>query len=133
MSKFEEQAFKTCRRCNLSLPVSDFYVNVRYNRLNKNGEPIKYYYSYCKDCMKILSRVNKGKRIYKYNIEADEAEQLLKVCEVCGSSENLCIDHRHSDNQIRGILCRECNLALGLLKDNPERIESLLNYINKSL
>ena len=80
--------------------------------------------------MKITGRVNKGKRVHKYNIEADEAIKLLKVC---GSSENLCIDHRHSDNQIRGVLCRECNLALGLLKDNPDRIESLLRYLNKSL
>lgn len=133
MSKFEEQTFKTCKRCNRLLPVDNFYINIRYNRLNKKGEPIKYYYSYCKDCMKITSRVNKGKRVYKYNIEANEAIKLLKVCEVYGSSENLCIDHRHSDNQIRGVLCRECNLALGLLKDNPNRIESLLRYLNKSL
>ena len=68
MSKFEEQTFKTCKRCNRLLPVDNFYTNIRYNRLNKKGEPIKYYYSYCKDCMKITSRVNKGKRVYKYNI-----------------------------------------------------------------
>ena len=81
--------------------------------------------------MKITSRVNKGKRVYKYNIEANEAIKLLKVCEVCGSSENLCIDHRHSDNQIRGVLCRECNLALGLLKDNPNRIERFIKIFKQ--
>ena len=31
----------------------------------------------------------------------------------------------------RGLLCAECNLALGLLADNPQRLENLAAYLRK--
>jgi hypothetical protein len=31
---------------------------------------------------------------------------------------------------VRGILCHNCNTALGLLKDSPERVQKLLEYIS---
>jgi hypothetical protein len=33
--------------------------------------------------------------------------------------------------EFRGLLCRLCNAALGLLKDDPERISNLLSYLQK--
>jgi hypothetical protein len=63
-------------------------------------------------------------------------------CEVCGSSERLIIDHDHSccagdtktgcGNCNRGILCNGCNTALGFLKDDPERIFALAEYIQRT-
>ena len=42
------------------------------------------------------------------------------------------IDHNHKTGQVRGVLCAECNRALGLLQDNPDTIQGLLNYLNKN-
>lgn len=39
------------------------------------------------------------------------------------------IDHCHTTNQVRGLLCTHCNLALGLLKDDAERIVGLADYL----
>lgn len=58
-------------------------------------------------------------------------------CAVCGSVEALCLDHDHSVCQeknvcskcYRGILCRDCNFALGQVKESPERLKKLAKYI----
>jgi ssDNA-binding Zn-finger/Zn-ribbon topoisomerase 1 len=39
------------------------------------------------------------------------------------------IDHDHASGEIRGVLCSQCNLALGQLEDDPARIEGLLTYL----
>jgi len=60
-------------------------------------------------------------------------QQLAKQenrCVVCGSEEGLCLDHNHSTNQLRGILCRTCNLALGNSKEDPKRLEGLIKYLS---
>lgn len=131
MSKYEEQSVKVCTKCNRQLSVDHFYLHVRHNRLDKNGEPIKYYTSMCKECFNYQRNLRRLKE--RYSITPKELDLLPKECEVCGSTTDLCIDHRHSDGKVRGTLCKWCNFALGLLKDNPENIENLLKYINKSL
>jgi hypothetical protein len=62
------------------------------------------------------------------------------VCAACGRPEttndprtkqvkNLQIDHCHTTGKVRALLCKECNNALGLLHDDPERIRMLLSYV----
>lgn len=55
-------------------------------------------------------------------------------CWACGAPQHTKrhphhVDHDHRTFVVRGLLCRECNLALGLLEDSPKRITSLLRYI----
>ena len=55
----------------------------------------------------------------------------------CRSQTSLHLDHDHSCcpqakmcwNCVRGWLCGTCNLSLGLLGEDPERIRGLLTYI----
>lgn len=85
-------------------------------------------------------------RQYKYNYGIDGdvyIELFLKQqgkCAVCGRAEDrmhyskvmrLAVDHCHKTGKIRGLLCRECNLALGHLEDNAERIRALLKYVEQ--
>lgn len=43
----------------------------------------------------------------------------------------LCLDHDHENGQLRGLLCGQCNKALGLLGDDPATVERLLKYISR--
>lgn len=75
----------------------------------------------------------------RYNLTLEEYETMLleqnNSCKVCGkyASDNktgkLYVDHCHETKRVRGLLCMECNTALGLLKDDPKRIKNLLDYI----
>jgi protein tyrosine/serine phosphatase len=51
-------------------------------------------------------------------------------CAICKEpKEILCVDHCHTTNRVRGLLCNNCNFALGLLKDSPEVIKNALEYL----
>lgn len=41
-----------------------------------------------------------------------------------------CLDHDHTTNKPRGILCKQCNAALGSVKENPETLRRLMAYLD---
>jgi hypothetical protein len=65
------------------------------------------------------------------------------VCAICGEppveGKNLSIDHDHSccpgrttcGKCIRGLLCNGCNLGIGYLKDDIERLRKAMAYLVK--
>jgi len=73
-----------------------------------------------------------------YGVKYDKAKELLTLaegtCDCCGeqwkgtASKRLHIDHDHKTGAVRGVLCRSCNIALGLLKDSNKRILQLYMY-----
>ena len=103
----------------------------------------------CKDCknsqQKAYYRNNKEqvklrsiKR--KYKLSKDDYYKLLENgCEVCGASDPLVVDHNHNccpsnvtcGNCIRGALCKRCNIAEGLFKNDPNKVQNLLKYMKK--
>ena len=54
-----------------------------------------------------------------------------ETAKVNGRRRALAIDHCHETNRVRGLLCTNCNSALGLLADDPVRITALLSYLAK--
>lgn len=41
------------------------------------------------------------------------------------------VDHCHATGKLREVLCSRCNLTLGLMDDDPERLESAAAYIRR--
>jgi hypothetical protein len=79
-------------------------------------------------------------RAQKYGLRSHEARLLLcsqnGVCLCCKrvpKPSDVVIDHDHSTGDVRGIICRRCNLLLGHMGDSKESIERrsrmLLKYI----
>lgn len=57
-------------------------------------------------------------------------------CAIChrqrGSNEPpFQVDHCHRTNQIRGILCRNCNVGIGHFRDNALILKNAIKYLNK--
>lgn len=69
----------------------------------------------------------------RYKVTNEHAEQLIKQkalgCEVCGSTQYPHLDHCHMSGNIRGILCRGCNVTLGQVSDNPKTLRALADYL----
>lgn len=68
----------------------------------------------------------------------DRYNELLErqnhCCAVCSTHKSkfkkaLCVDHNHATGKARGLLCDNCNRALGYLKESEEIVHNLLNYI----
>ena len=44
--------------------------------------------------------------------------------------KGLAIDHCHKSGQVRGVLCPNCNTAIGLLNDDPTVLKKAISYLN---
>lgn len=42
-----------------------------------------------------------------------------------------CVDHDHIREEFRGWLCNDCNLILGYAKDSRDRLQLLINYLDR--
>lgn len=78
---------------------------------------------------------NQDKRLKKlYGISLVEYNFILKKqnnsCAICGRKDRkLCLDHDHTTNKVRGLLCHQCNHAIGLLGENIRSLNKAINYI----
>ena len=76
----------------------------------------------------------------KYGITEEQLEHIKNSfnysCMICGIEEKdlkrkLCIDHNHTNNQVRGVLCSSCNLGIGYFKDDINLIEKAIQYLDQ--
>ena len=82
---------------------------------------------------------SKWKRVGINCTEADYVKMLEEqqsVCAICGQLDivkgkqvALSVDHCHTTGNIRGLLCGNCNRAIGLLKDSPELLMKAIKYL----
>lgn len=99
----------------------------------------------CKEC---LSKACKGwrednkqkSREYKlkrrYGIDLEDYNRLLKqqkgkcaICKEVPKKDHLCVDHNHKTLAVRGLLCNNCNTALGMFQDDPLLIKRAADYL----
>jgi hypothetical protein len=121
------RAFKKCRRSDPVKRRKDYDDNIRLRKLN----PERY---------KKYDRQRNLKK--KFGITAQEYEHLFTVqngcCAICGKQEvsilngkvkRLSVDHDHQSGEIRGLLCSNCNTALGLFQDNITILKQAIDYL----
>lgn len=141
---------KTCNKCAEEKSVSEFFKD----KANKTDG----LYSICKKCKSISQERwrenNRDKynakmraynsknyqrlRIMRYNLTPKEhARMLLEqkgVCAICGDlpkgKRPLAIDHNHTTEKVRGLLCYGCNRALHVL-ETVELLAKAQSYLAK--
>ncbi|MBT3734927.1 MAG: hypothetical protein HOG25_09760 [Gammaproteobacteria bacterium] len=115
-----------CSTCNTDLVVGENWTE--YKKVN---------YAYeCRECYnwRMVSR--------RYgNISQRDYNAILKSqgggCAICGNEhiegeQRFAIDHDHAkepEMDIRGILCHNCNHALGKFKDNTMLLQNAIHYL----
>ena len=137
---------KTCTKCKKVKLKTEFHFRSKpYNHLLQ---------SHCKTCKyeEHKSWVNKNeakvrvyrakdpwtfkKRCARHGINEKQFWEIYDkqggrclVCEDQISAEISAIDHNHKTKEVRGILCKSCNRALGLLKDSPSNLQRAAQYL----
>lgn len=141
---------RICSKCKETKLLEDFAKRSGSSSVHNKIRSI------CRQCYQLHARTwpsrrseakriaNKNrKKVYRHHIKVqgvghERFQAMLDaqngVCAVCGNTNGkrqLCVDHCHATGKVRGLLCGNCNLALGNLKDDPQRIANLLAYILK--
>lgn len=75
----------------------------------------------------------------RFNISVEEYNKLFErqkgCCSICDKHQtnfkySLCVDHDHNTKKIRGLLCKPCNSAIGMLEDDLNLLENAKSYLN---
>jgi hypothetical protein len=85
-------------------------------------------------------RVLKVKRyarlLRNYGLTGKEYERMVKAqgnkCAICtreGGDRALHLDHCHTTNKVRGLLCHQCNWYLGTLEGGDDVLKRLIDYM----
>lgn len=77
---------------------------------------------------------------YKYGITWEQYKQMLAdqngLCALCektdGAGRRLSVDHDHDTGFIRGLLCVNCNAAIGGFGESVQLLQKAIEYIHRA-
>ena len=130
---------RKCYKCHQTKDISQFYGD-KSRTSGRNYE--------CKECTKARVKATRdperSRDLYyrrNYGITLADFNRMVLAqgskCACCGASKpggklkNWCVDHDHVTGTVRELLCTNCNLVLGFVKDSPEHLERLTEYVLK--
>ena len=97
-------------------------------KADKSANPEKYY-----------QRQKKAELARSYGMVMEEYMKLVikqaGCCAICTKEmsgrwhKGLFVDHNHKTGQVRGLLCNNCNSALGMFQDSIEILQAAINYL----
>lgn len=132
---------KTCTSCKAQLPPTAFSKN----RSKSDG-----LHNLCRPCNARSAKkyrdshedIRLKHRVARYGLTLEQYRAMVEAqegrCAICGEPEGatyrgkvrrLCVDHNHETGEVRGLLCVQCNFAIGHLADNPDRARRLVAYL----
>jgi len=84
-------------------------------------------------------RAREYQLIRDYGITVEEYDEMLMAqdgtCAICElpptDGKPLRVDHNHETGQVRGLLCHNCNVVLGLMHDDPTLLAAACLYIQE--
>lgn len=139
--------FLVCSRCDKM--KERFIMDEKFSFVNENP-PV------CKDCAEKFDSIKQKELVEKKQntkpyrhvkqywpgLTGKEAVQKYRTmlkqvgnrCEICKQKQikpRLAVDHCHLTGKVRGLLCGNCNRALGLFADSKVRLIDAIEYLEK--
>ena len=136
---------RKCNKCEQIKPLTSFYKTGRKNDKDPDARSYE-----CKECAK--SRVSASHKAdpdkqrdrhlrRAYGITLAQFNRMVLAqgskCACCGTDKpggkhnQWCVDHDHLTGAVRELLCKDCNIVLGIVQDCPEHLHQMMTYIVK--
>ncbi|MFD6286887.1 endonuclease VII domain-containing protein [Streptomyces sp. NPDC060205] len=116
---------KLCRTCGEIKPHGEWHRNASAS----DGLSTR-----CKACRVVQGRQGHLKRHYGMT-EAERDEMVASqkgLCVICLKAPAVHVDHCHETGRVRGVLCFNCNSAIGKLGDDPDAVRRAAAYLEGS-
>lgn len=136
---------KQCSKCRLEKDQSLFSID----KSRRDGLQPR-----CKSCSALANKEYKARKDprelkknqykafikHKYGVSVEWVEERLAAhnnkCKVCGAKMELhtntvAIDHCHKTGEVRDIVCKKCNTAMGHFRDDPKLIAKAIDYLTE--
>ena len=105
--------------------IGEFMNNIIAKSLNSKEHTVK--------------RRKRSELLKKFGINFDQYNEMLVeqnyVCAICKREDacgrDLAVDHCHITKKVRGLLCTNCNTALGGFQDNADIVKNALEYVTR--
>ncbi len=108
----------------------------------ENPEYLKEYRQKHKEKIKELCKKAHLKKFYNLSLEDynEMVKQQNNKCAICGNEEtnthkgnsvNLSLDHNQKTGKVRELLCKDCNVTLGNLKEDISLFYKCIEYLEK--
>jgi hypothetical protein len=131
---------KTCKVCEAEKNISDFYTGRRECKDCKNAAARKKYIDDPQTTQRNLIRMRERAKERRYGITQEQFDQMIinqnNKCKICSiefkGTKFTHIDHCHDTNRVRGLLCNDCNLAIGQFNDNTDIMDNAIKYLQKA-
>jgi transposase len=141
----DSDAKRICSKCKKEVSVKGFFVKKRkkINKITGIEENCYRFNSPCKECANKLvnkERMKMWRHSKIYGLQLGEYEKKLEsqfnCCAICGKNRtefknDFDLDHNHETGQTRGLLCHNCNVGFGFLKEDIIILKSAIEYKNK--
>ncbi|MFF4758042.1 endonuclease VII domain-containing protein [Streptomyces sp. NPDC001292] len=116
------EGHKYCRTCDQIKPHSEW----SRNRTASDGLA-----TLRKACKAAEGRAGHLKR--QYGITEAERDEMVAsqmgLCVICLKAPAVHVDHCHNTGKVRGVLCFNCNSAIGKLGDDPDAVRRAAAYL----
>jgi len=145
---------KVCKKCGVKKSRDEFYKEKRVAdglqarciecskadaraAFERNPEPYRERaraaHTYAKRRARTLKK--------EYNMTPEDYDRLFEKqngqCAICktedsghNATNHLLVDHDHTTNVVRGLLCSSCNLMLGKAHDDIDLLNSAISYLS---
>lgn len=124
---------KICRRCTTRKSIFEFQKNQKSiaGKISRRGE--------CNSCRKWKKAIpSKAKIDYEKLHPRPVIGEPFK-CPVCEKtiikqfSNDVVLDHSHTDGRIRGWICRQCNSSIGMMDEDTNILGRAIQWIKGQL
>jgi len=110
--------------------------NCKWEEVKPNQDRAEYAKQWRKDNPE---KIKNNELVKMFGITLEDYNRMLKdqdsCCKICGKHSDderqaLAVDHCHTTGNIRGLLCKDCNTGLGLLKDSIPILQKAIEYMS---
>lgn len=131
-----------CKECNSREYKKWYYKDTERSKLvskewrDKNQDKRKEMWN------KYRTRDKELKLLKMYGITFDQYLLMLESqafqCKICLvdletiSPKHIHVDHCHTTNKVRGILCNLCNTSIGMAREDIEILENMIKYLKEN-